>query len=350
MPRSPSIAAPNRKPRARPHPDALLLPTAGGVAIIAVGHAPWTIFLPPACSSDPVTLQTRDRMDLSTAPATAETDNVIALDSVRRAAPAIEPSAFWLVPDDRPAPARPHRPQLWIALFFAVSIAAHAGVLAVIDSNPEPLPSIGVVSLSVELVVGTDIAAGLATAPRPNETGTVEPSQRADADATPAETASAKPAPADTASWVDRLAAFQQALPPGSQAAEPERPPQPEAPPSVETENRHTEVLAAVTASSEIGRGASTADATYPAIVAARLARFKQYPADARTRGQQGSATVTFTLDGDGSVSQVSLTKKSGTASLDRESQAMVRRAAPFPPTPTGGPMSFTVPVNFSLR
>ena len=39
-----------------------------------------------------------------------------------------------------------------------------------------------------------------------------------------------------------------------------------------------------------------------------------------------------------------------GIASLDQESQAMVRRASPFPPPPGGRSVSITAPVSFHLR
>jgi protein TonB len=102
--------------------------------------------------------------------------------------------------------------------------------------------------------------------------------------------------------------------------------------------------------SSGIGRGRSDAESNYPGLVAAHLARHKRFPADARAKGEQGVATVRFTLDGTGRVTSVALQQPSGIASLDRETQDVVRRASPFPPPPGGRPMSFTIPVRFSLR
>ena len=40
----------------------------------------------------------------------------------------------------------------------------------------------------------------------------------------------------------------------------------------------------------------------------------------------------------------------SGVASIDAETQAMVRRASPFPAPPSGRSMTFTVPVRFYLQ
>jgi TonB family protein len=113
---------------------------------------------------------------------------------------------------------------------------------------------------------------------------------------------------------------------------------------------RETHASAASVASSGIGRGRSDADTNYRGIVAAQLARNKSYPPDARRNGDQGRATVSFSIDGNGRVTRVALVRGTGNASLDREAQAMVHRASPFPPPPSGRPMSFTVPVTFDLR
>jgi protein TonB len=99
-----------------------------------------------------------------------------------------------------------------------------------------------------------------------------------------------------------------------------------------------------------IGRGRSDADTNYRGIVAAHLARYKQFPADAKSRGEQGIAAVFFRLDGAGRVNSVSLKRGSGSASLDREVEAMVHRASPFPAPPSRQPVTFTVPVSFKLH
>lgn len=106
----------------------------------------------------------------------------------------------------------------------------------------------------------------------------------------------------------------------------------------------------ASSAASGVGRGRSDRDTNYRGLVAAHLARYKQFPADARARGAQGATTVSFSLDGGGRVTSVSLGRASGVASLDQETTAMVRRASPFPAPPDGRPKSFTVPVSFYLR
>lgn len=101
---------------------------------------------------------------------------------------------------------------------------------------------------------------------------------------------------------------------------------------------------------SGVGQGRSDNDTNYRGIVFAHLRRHQQYPSDARSRGDQGAATVTFALDGSGRVTSVRLTRGSGHGSLDQEAQAMVRRASPFPAPPSGHSVSFTAPISFSLR
>jgi protein TonB len=103
-------------------------------------------------------------------------------------------------------------------------------------------------------------------------------------------------------------------------------------------------------AASGIGRGSSTADANYPGLVAAHLARHKQYPTAARNNRIQGVGEVTFSVDGNGRVTSVSIARATGNAALDQELVAMVHRSAPFPKPPGAQSRSFTVPVTFRLE
>jgi protein TonB len=104
------------------------------------------------------------------------------------------------------------------------------------------------------------------------------------------------------------------------------------------------------TAANSVGLGRSDASSNYPGLVSAHLRRYQQYPSDARSRGDQGTATVSFSLDGGGRVTSSRLARGSGIASIDAEVQAMVRRASPFPVPPGGASRSFTVPVSFRLN
>ncbi len=75
---------------------------------------------------------------------------------------------------------------------------------------------------------------------------------------------------------------------------------------------------------------------SYRVIVGGLLERVKHYPETARQRSAKGIATIGFVLDELGRIASVSLLRSSGEADLDRESVALVNRAAPFPPPPPG--------------
>lgn len=119
------------------------------------------------------------------------------------------------------------------------------------------------------------------------------------------------------------------------------------------TRNRATQDARASqpsTRANNVGIGRSSNDTNYRGLVAAHLARYKQYPAAARSRGDQGTATVNFSLDGGGRVTSVRLVRGSGFGSIDAEVTAMVRRASPFPAPPSGRGVNFTVPVSFRMN
>jgi protein TonB len=121
---------------------------------------------------------------------------------------------------------------------------------------------------------------------------------------------------------------------------------------SKNTRDRATSASTPSVASNSVGRGRSDASTNYRGLVSAHLARYKQMPGDLRNRGvgHLGSATVSFSLDGNGRVTSVRLARGSGVPSIDQETQAMVRRASPFPAPPSGQPANFNVLVNFDLR
>ncbi len=92
---------------------------------------------------------------------------------------------------------------------------------------------------------------------------------------------------------------------------------------------------------------------TYQQKLLRHLGRFKYYPAGARSRKQQGTVFVRFTMDRDGKVLSVALDKPSPFALLNDEGLAMVNRAQPLPPPPPemeGNPIELIVPVEFSLK
>ncbi|MEA2818458.1 MAG: periplasmic protein TonB [Bradyrhizobium sp.] len=105
--------------------------------------------------------------------------------------------------------------------------------------------------------------------------------------------------------------------------------------------------------SAPAGATSAAALASYNQLVAAHLQRFKQYPSSAKAAGEQGIARLSFTLGRSGQVLGSRLAGSSGHPALDGETLAMVRRAQPFPPMPpelTQASMSFSIPVQFSIR
>ena len=81
------------------------------------------------------------------------------------------------------------------------------------------------------------------------------------------------------------------------------------------------------------------------------LERNKRYPSEARARGEQGVTRLAFSIDGEGHLLSSRIVASSGSAALDAETLALVRRAQPFPPPPpelVGSEM--TVPFSFNIR
>ena len=85
----------------------------------------------------------------------------------------------------------------------------------------------------------------------------------------------------------------------------------------------------------------------------ARLAKFKQYPEEARRRGLQGTVLLRFVVDASGGVLSYEIAKSSGSAALDRATLEMIRRAQPLPAPPKelliNGSREITAPFQYSL-
>lgn len=113
---------------------------------------------------------------------------------------------------------------------------------------------------------------------------------------------------------------------------------------------------AATTAAPVESDAARNAEAqmTWEGLVMGALNRVKQYPADAKRRGREGVARVTFTVSDSGAVIASQLAGSSGTIALDREALAMLQRASPLPPPPASlleaGRYRITLPVSFDLK
>jgi len=282
-----------------------------------------------------------------------------------------------------------------IALMLA-SCLVHAGMLAFLNRDPQPLANAETAAISVEFVqeVGGASVPARQTAEAPSAVHDAAPETMAAAEDSIVPSAENRPSPAPETSAVNRQAAAAArdaspqvepvtkqdadvpALPPPPaqetseptpahpaavattrrDAGMPERSsepveqalrstkpgPRPAAPDHVRPAARPTRTLTGLAAR-------ESATATYLAAVASHLGRFWQLPADVLRPGERRNATVRFIIDGTGRATGVALLQATGVTSLDAESLAMVRRASPFSRPPGGHAMSVSVPLTFSL-
>ena len=95
-----------------------------------------------------------------------------------------------------------------------------------------------------------------------------------------------------------------------------------------------TAALSAAPAPGQSEAETSEAIATWERSLASRLETIKRYPS--RARGEKGVAKVTFRIDRDGHVLSSRVVQSSGSAILDDDALATLRRADPLPLPPTG--------------
>jgi protein TonB len=270
---------------------------------------------------------------------------------------------------------------LWMGA-AAISVLLHTSILLCFVEKLTPRASIGVEVVAVDVVLGADAEAGLAPTPSRSEVSSApkeehredEVSEHAPEHAQFREASPLVPDVKDDVSEPRPVTIAHEAptvIPdavtrdlaeprpertahrPGREAPARSRPEAKTTPATQNSRNARDSrppSSAVTSASNSVGRGRSDNDTNYRGIVAAHLARYKQFPADARGRGDEGDPAVTFTVDGGGRVTSVRLAHSAGIASLDQEVQAMVRRASPFPAPPAGYAMTFTAPVSFQLR
>ena len=82
------------------------------------------------------------------------------------------------------------------------------------------------------------------------------------------------------------------------------------------------------------GPGAGTALQGYLAKVRSLLEKNKIYPSQARSRNEQGTVLVRFTISANGSIAGISLSRSSGSSTLDQAAQETVNKVGRFPPIP----------------
>ncbi len=91
----------------------------------------------------------------------------------------------------------------------------------------------------------------------------------------------------------------------------------------------------------------------YSSLLAAAIAKYKQYPKIAQMRGWQGLIIIELQLNPQGAVIYSQIKKSSGYDVLDQEALEMIKRAAPFPQPPEAlRSKNFTVlvPISFKLE
>lgn len=94
-------------------------------------------------------------------------------------------------------------------------------------------------------------------------------------------------------------------------------------------------------------------EATWRGQLSRHLLKFKRYPSEAQSRGEEGTVTLSFTVDRTGHVLAHKIVQSSGYPPLDAEVMSMIERAQPLPAFPnsmTETQIDLVVPVQFSLR
>jgi protein TonB len=90
----------------------------------------------------------------------------------------------------------------------------------------------------------------------------------------------------------------------------------------------------------------------WQADMLAQLSKNKQYPDDARLRGEKGVVFLKFAINPKGEVLTAEIAKSSGFPALDQAALDMIARASPLPPPPAAiaRAVAITVPVDFGLQ
>lgn len=89
----------------------------------------------------------------------------------------------------------------------------------------------------------------------------------------------------------------------------------------------------------------------YLGIIQSRIQRLKEYPTQARLRGQEGTVEVRFAVGANGEIEQFRIVQSSGSALLDRAVERLFRRLRLPPPNQDLLPQlsSLSLPVLFEL-
>lgn len=287
----------------------------------------------------------------------------------------------------QPGPEGLARPAMLWATAAAVALAAHAGAAAwTMRHRPEPMaapasPPAMMIELAPEILappeeieqVAPDMVDQMEMASQGVDPATpIEPPPPLDQplpldEAPPLETppepeppvlqppvVETPPLPAEVVEPPAPRPVARQEPPPEPVRKKPKEQKPPPAPAREQVQNRTVaapaETQAAPKPSASAGGSGAASPARWQARLMAHLERRKRYPASARKRGEEGVAHVRFSIDDAGNVRSVRLARSSGSAELDEEVVALVRRASPVPAPPPGAPRDITAPVQFNIR
>lgn len=127
---------------------------------------------------------------------------------------------------------------------------------------------------------------------------------------------------------------------PGPQQPQPQRAPQGNAPQAAQRgspEDAQGQAASAAPSRPQTEAAGNAAASNYPGEVLRRIQRVRQARSPAR-----GRVLVSFSISSSGGLSAVSVARSSGNAALDRVALDHIRRAAPFPPPPSGAQRQFS--------
>jgi protein TonB len=313
--------------------------------------------------------------------------------------------------ESRPVPLPPRLSQRSYFALCAFAVLAHGAVLGTfLMYRPQPLASIGVEAVSVELVLGSNSLAGdtdpnsqasfnssytppkdkLADKPTPDESqqAPVKPFEIAAVESAPHVVEEPPQKPDVTAPEMPKDVKPETAvtIAPDMPLTTPERPKPVETKPvevkpveikrdtpkpvvkkpevkqaatrkKSDDAKKNTQIAAAPPAADNsvaakgAGIGQSSATSNYKGIVHSHIMRFQQAPRDTANQGQRGNASVRFWYDASGRITSKTLLRNSGFAAIDSAAMDMVQRASPIPaPPPEFRGKYFDLPVNFVIR
>jgi periplasmic protein TonB len=129
-------------------------------------------------------------------------------------------------------------------------------------------------------------------------------------------------------------------------------PPKRQARDPIASKPQTAEVRQAVAAAAPAASTPSNSDAlpNWRTEIIGILEHNKRYPAEAQARQEHGVSNLAFSLNRQGRVTSARITASSGSATLDAETLALVRRVQPFPPPPpevSGTHISLVVAIRY---